>query len=72
MVIPKAMRQILGLEPGGQVSIEAREGRIELTAAPLDVDLQVRGSLLVAVPRGGPMPSLTAEEVRDVLDRVRR
>lgn len=72
VVIPKAMRQVLGLEPGSQVSIESRDGHLELTAAPLDVTLQVRESLLVAVPKARRSASRRTPGVGDAGPQLQR
>ena len=54
LVVPKALRQALGLKPGQALEPHGR-----------------RGKGAVAVPQK-KLPSLTAEEVRETLERVRR
>ena len=71
VVIPKALRQALGLRPGQELEIRAGDGRLEIEVAPTPMRLEKRGKGLVAVPKGD-LPSLTAEEVREALERVRR
>lgn len=70
VVIPKAMRDELGLGRGGTVAITVRDGRIEIEAALV--------AMRVAETDAGPviesdagLPSLGAEEVRARLERVR-
>lgn len=71
IVVPKALREALGLEPGQPLEISAHDGRIEIEAAPTAVRFEKRGQGVVAVPEL-ELPPLTAEQVRDTLERVRR
>lgn len=71
LVIPKRIRDRLGLRGNEQVEITERDGRIEIEPAPTDVELVREGSILVARP-DRPLPPLTDEIVRETLDRVRR
>jgi AbrB family looped-hinge helix DNA binding protein len=63
VVVPKPLRQAIGLEAGSEIEIRARDGRIEMEPAPLDVRFQRRGDLLVAVPAKPvpPMPTSLVE-----------
>jgi AbrB family looped-hinge helix DNA binding protein len=71
IVVPKALRQALGLKPGQPLEIRAGDGRLEIEIAATPVKLQKRGKGVVAVPET-ELPPLTAEQVRDTLERVRR
>ena len=71
VVIPKALRQALGLKPGQELEIRAGDGRLELEIASTPMRLKKRGRGVVAVP-ASDLPALTVEEVRDTLERVRR
>jgi AbrB family looped-hinge helix DNA binding protein len=71
IVVPKLLRQALGLRPGQPLEIRAGDGRLEIEIAPTPMRLQKRGNGPVAVP-AGRIPALTAEQVRDTLERVRR
>ena len=71
IVVPKAMRQALGLKAGQEVEIRANDGRLEIEIAPTPMQLKKRGKGVVAVP-DTPLPPLAAEQVRDTLERVRR
>ena len=71
VVIPKALRQALGLRPGQELEIRAGDGRLEIEVAPTPMRLEKRGKGMVAVPKA-ELPRLTAEEVRETLERVRR
>jgi AbrB family looped-hinge helix DNA binding protein len=71
LVIPKRLRDRLGLRGNDQVEITERDGRVEIEPAPTDVELVREGSVLVARPEH-PLPPLTDEIVRETLDRLRR
>lgn len=71
LVIPKRIRDRLGLRGNEQVEITERDGRIEIEPAPTEVELVREGSVLVARPDRA-LPPLTDEIVRETLDRVRR
>jgi AbrB family looped-hinge helix DNA binding protein len=71
IVVPKALRQTLGLKPGQALDIRAGDGRLEIEIAPTPMQLKKRGKGVVAVP-DTELPALSAEQVRDTLERVRR
>lgn len=71
IVVPKPLRQALGLKPGQPLEIRAGDGRLEIEIAPTPMRLKKRGKGLVAIPDAS-LPVLTAEQVRDTLERVRR
>ena len=71
IVVPKALRQALGLAPGQVLEMRACEGRLEIEAVPTPVRLVKRGKGVVAVP-DTTLPVLTVEQVRDTLEHVRR
>ena len=71
VVIPKALRDDAGLEPGTELEIEFRDGRIEIE--PATVTMRVVGLGVDAIIEAQrEMPVLTAEDVRGVLERSRR
>ena len=68
MVVPKALRQAVGLLAGAEVEMRASDGRIEMEPAPLEVRFERQGGLLVAVPVR-PVPTMPAS-VAGTDDRV--
>ena len=71
IVVPKPLRQALGLKPGQPLEIRAGDGRLEIEIASTPMQLKKRGKGVVAVP-DAELPPLTVEQVRDTLERVRR
>lgn len=72
LVVPKPMRDALGLRGGEQLEITAREGgRLELEVPTTPMRLVQHGTRVVAVA-DREMPTLTQETVRETLERVRR
>jgi AbrB family looped-hinge helix DNA binding protein len=71
IVVPRPLRQALGLKPGQLLEIRAGDGRLEIEIASTPMRLKKRGKELVAVPET-ELPPLTAEHVRETLERVRR
>jgi len=71
IVVPKSLRQVLGLMPGQCLEIWAGDGRLEIAIAPTPMLLKKRGNGLVAVP-DTELPALTADQVRETLERIRR
>ncbi len=69
--MPKALRQLLDLKPGQALEIRAGDGRLEIEIAATPMTLTRRGKGVVAVP-GTELPTLTAAEVRETLERIRR
>jgi len=71
ILIPKSLRQALGWKAGQVLELQAGDGRLEVDAAPTPVKLEKRGKGVVAVP-AGELPELTAEQVRETLEQLRR
>ena len=62
VVIPKPIRDGLGLEPGAELEVEEREDGVLLRPADQDVPLEMENGILV----------YTGELVGDVTDLVRK
>jgi AbrB family looped-hinge helix DNA binding protein len=71
IVVPKTLRDRLGLTGGRVVDIREREGRLEIEPAPTPMSLEKRRGGRVAVP-ARKLPPLTDEIVRDALEQTRR
>lgn len=71
LVVPKSLRDELGIAPDQALEIRAVDGRLEIEHAPTPMRLERRGNGVVVVPET-PLPVLTAETVRDTLERIRR
>jgi AbrB family looped-hinge helix DNA binding protein len=71
IVVPKRLRDELGLQPGQVLELEVEDGRLQVEIAPIDIRLERRRNGLVAVPQEN-IPTLTADMVRQTLERTRR
>ena len=71
LVIPKALRDQLGVTPGQPIRASVRDGILELAPEPFDVNLVEHDGILVITPNG-PVTPLTREAVRTVLEATRR
>ena len=71
IVVPKKLRDALGLQPGQLLDISVRDGRIEIEPVSTPMHLVRQGTRIVAVPEVD-MPPLTADIVRETLEQVRR
>jgi len=71
IVIPKAVRDAAGLEPGAEVEVRLRDGRVEIepTGPPTRI-VKRRGR--VWIETDAQVAPLTTADVREVLERVRR
>jgi AbrB family looped-hinge helix DNA binding protein len=71
IVVPKPVRDAMGLTAGREVDVVFSDGRIEIELAPADLTVEIAGGL----PRLAPtqaLPELTDEQVRDTLEAARR
>jgi len=71
VVVPKDVRERLGLRPGSKVELCEVEGHLEISPAPTPVELVDAGGVLVAAA-DVDLPTLTAEQVRDAVEAARR
>jgi AbrB family looped-hinge helix DNA binding protein len=71
VVLPKGLREALGLRGGQEIEVSLRDGWIQIEPISSPVRLVKRGRVLVAEPEV-PLPPLTGDEVREALERVRR
>jgi AbrB family looped-hinge helix DNA binding protein len=71
VVVPKVLRDVLRLEGGTLLEIRLRDGKIELEPVSTPMRLERRGRRLVATS-DEPLPRLSAEDVRAVVESQRR
>ena len=71
IVVPKEVRERLGLRPGSRIVLREVEGRLEISPVTTPVRLVDREGALVAVA-DADLPALTAEQVRDAVEAARR
>lgn len=70
LVIPKALRDAVGIVAGGTVEATLRDGRIELEVPPAEVRVERRGRVCVALPNT-PTPPLRSDDVQATVDALR-
>lgn len=71
LVVPKALRSALGLVAGQPLSARVRDGRLEIEPTDVEAELVESDGLLVIVP-SEPVPALTRESVRELIEDLRR
>ena len=71
VVVPKALRDELGLTGGQDLEVVVRDGRLELEPPPVPMHLEHKRGVAVAVPDAS-IPPLTSALVRETMERVRR
>lgn len=71
LVVPKAVRDELGLTPGTELEVKVVDRRIELEVEATPMRLEEGEHGVVAVT-DREMPTLTAARVRETLERLRR
>jgi AbrB family looped-hinge helix DNA binding protein len=71
LVVPKQVRDELGLGPGTELELRVVDRRIEIEVPSTPMRLEDGEHGLVAVA-DREMPVLTAEMVRETLERLRR
>ena len=71
LVIPKEIRQQAGIRAGMSLDVHVKEGKIEIEPTPINIKLERRGRLLVAVPQE-TIPPLTSQIVEETRRRIRR
>jgi AbrB family looped-hinge helix DNA binding protein len=71
IVIPKPMRDVLGIDGPTELELTERDGALELTVPYIKAHLEDRDGFTVIVP-DEPVPTLTTEMVREEIERSRR
>ncbi len=71
IVIPKPMRDVLGIDGATELELTERDGALELTVPYIKAHLEDRDGFTVIVP-DERVPTLTTEMVREEIERSRR
>lgn len=71
LVVPKPLREAMGLVPGRAVDIVVTNGRIEIELAPAEVHVEVESGF-PRVVADEDLPLLTDEQIRETLETTRR
>ncbi|WP_067436165.1 AbrB/MazE/SpoVT family DNA-binding domain-containing protein [Nocardioides jensenii] len=71
IVVPKAVRDAMGLSAGRKIDVVFTDGRIEIELAPAEVEVTTERGLPRVVSRD-PLPELSDDLVRDTLEATRR
>lgn len=71
LVIPKTLREQLGVHGPTELELTASDGRLELTVADMPARVEERDGFPVIVTEQ-PVPKLTVSEAREAVERVRR
>lgn len=69
-MVPKPIRDAMGLEPGRAIDITFSSGRLEIEVAP--VQAHVEHGDMPRIVADEEVPPLTADEVRDTIESTRR
>ncbi len=71
IVVPKSVREAMGLSAGREIDVVFTDGRIEIELAPVEVELELGTGLPRARARED-LPPLTDDQIRDTLEATRR
>jgi len=72
IVVPKSVREAMGLTAGRQVEVFYADGKIEIEIAPADVAVEMSESGIPRIVYQDDVPELTDEMVRDTIESTRR
>lgn len=65
LAIPESIREAAGLKPETPLEIRYENGRVEIEPAPVEMRIEIRHGVAVAVPLQ-PVAPVTAEEVEEI------
>ena len=71
IVVPKSLRDAMGLAAGREIDIVFTDGRLEIELAPMPAHVERRGKVAIIVP-DAEAPQLTDEQVRQAIEATRR
>ncbi len=70
-MVPKAIRDAMGLDAGRAVDVTLADGRIEIEIAPAKVHID-KGGILPVIRAAEDLPPLTDDIIRETLEATRR
>jgi AbrB family looped-hinge helix DNA binding protein len=71
IVVPKALRDAIGLTAGRVIDLVYADGKIEIEVAPAEVAVDTSDGLPKIVP-SAELPPLSDDAVRDTIEATRR
>jgi AbrB family looped-hinge helix DNA binding protein len=71
IVVPKALRDRLAIEPGQALRAQVRDGRLEIEPEPIEARLVEVDGILVITPTEH-VERATREDVRNLIEDMRR
>lgn len=72
LVIPKALRDAMGLTAGRQVEIAFTDGRLEIELAPALSHVEFAEGELPRIVADEVLPALSGEDIRATIEATRR
>ena len=70
-MVPKILRERLGMVAGQEVSLQVRDGRLDIEPLTTPVCLEDGPDGIQGVPDGA-LPPLTTDQMRETLEQTRR
>jgi AbrB family looped-hinge helix DNA binding protein len=70
IVLPRKVREEAQLQPGAELRVTVRDGRVEIEPEPVEIKIVRRGPVSVAVAMS-PVPPITHEMVQRMIDEDR-
>ncbi|MDP2712453.1 MAG: AbrB/MazE/SpoVT family DNA-binding domain-containing protein [Solirubrobacteraceae bacterium] len=72
LVIPKALRDELGVSGAAELDLRVADGRVELTVPDAPARVEERDGFAVIALDDPPTEPLTSEQTRAAIERIRR
>lgn len=72
LVIPKAIREAMGMTPGSALELTFTGGRIEIELAPAPAHVETADGPLPRVVADEELPPLVEDDVRTAIESTRR
>ncbi len=72
VIVPKSMRDAMGLSAGREIDLAYLDGRIEIDLAPVEGIVTVEDGWPVLTPARSDLPALGDQTLRDTVEATRR